>query len=60
MPKKTPKHARKLSPEAQAALKKYRENLASTYNRSSEHGESGSTGRTVNQKTAKVFKKGGQ
>ncbi|HUQ49870.1 MAG TPA: hypothetical protein VM056_04070 [Terriglobales bacterium] len=60
MPKKKPQHARKLSPESQAALKKYRESMANTYSTNDDHSDSNSTRRTVNQRTAKVFKKGGQ
>ena len=58
---KKPNHARKLSPEAQAALKKHREAQASRHNQTTDTSvEQSSARRTVNQKTNQFFKKGGQ
>ncbi|HUS19390.1 MAG TPA: hypothetical protein VMZ25_07050 [Terriglobales bacterium] len=60
MSKKT-NHARKLSPEAQAALKKHREAMNARQNPGSDPvAEQTSARRSVNQKTNQVFKKGGQ
>jgi hypothetical protein len=54
-------NARKLSPEAQAALKKHREAMAARSNPGSEAGsEQTSARRTVNQRANQIFKRGGQ
>jgi hypothetical protein len=54
-------HARKLSPEAQAALKKHREAMNARQNPGSDPvAEQSSARRTVNQKVNQIFKKGGQ
>jgi hypothetical protein len=56
-----PKHTRKLSPEAQAALKKHREAMAARQNPGSDpEVEHNSARRTVNQKANQIFKRGGQ
>ena len=56
-----PNHARKLSPEAQAALKKHREAQAALHNQTSDEAvEQTSARRTVNQKANQIFKRGGQ
>lgn len=58
---KKPNHARKLSPEAQAALKKHREVQNARNNPGSDPGvEQTSARRTVNQKANQIFKRGGQ
>ncbi len=58
---KKPNHARKLSPEAQAALKKHREMMHARQNPGADPvSEQSSARRTVNQKTNQIFKKGGQ
>ena len=56
-----PNHARKLSPEAQAALKKHREALAGRQSQSTDAAVEQTTARrTVNQKANQIFKRGGQ
>lgn len=58
---KKPNHARKLSPEAQAALKKHREAIAAKQNPGSDPGGEQTTARrTVNQRANQIFKRGGQ
>ena len=59
---KKPKHAKKLSPEALATLKKHREAQNALRNQTSDGTavEQSTSRRSVNQRANQIFKRGGQ